>query len=109
MWVSGLGIERSVSLPLTDLDPQPSAPKAAVQRSTLAACHPAPANASGTNVLPSNASIPFGSPTSGSGGNRRKSTSLGDPGSSAWRTLSGLGKENANGELGHDNYVHAED
>ena len=36
--------------------------------------------------------------------NRRASTSLGDPGSSAWRRLSSC-KRNANGDLRHDDCV----
>ena len=109
------GRERSVSFSLTDPDPQPSAPEAAVQHLLrvvrLPLMHMSPSSAqSSSRRIPSFPSDNQPRDRRGRLGETPKhtKTSLGDPGSYARRRPM-LGTRNANGDLGHEASVLVED
>lgn len=109
------GREHSVSLSLTDPDPQPSAPEAAVQHLLRAVRLPLTQLAPNSTQTASRRAPSFLSDNQprdrrGRIGEKPKNikTSLADPGSSARRRPI-LGRRNANAELGHEDYVLVED
>ena len=105
------GREHSVLLSLTDPDPQPSAPEAAVQHLLRAVRLPLNQLSHNTIQRSSRRAPSFLSDNQprdrrGRIGEKPKNikTSLGDPGSSA-RRRPVFGRKNANSDLKHDDYV----
>lgn len=109
------GRQHSVSLSLTDPDPQPSAPEAAVQHLLRAVRLPLtqiPPNSAKTSSRRTPSFLSDNQPRDRRGriGEKPKNikTSSGDSGYSA-RPRPILERRNANGDTGHDDYVLVED